>query len=336
MDIPTCRSIDLVICVLNYNGLALLKQYLPVVVANSGGYAIVLVDNGSIDGSVDYVQRHFPTIRCIVHEANYGVSKGYNLALKQIEATYYLLLNNDLLVTPDWLRDMLLLMESDRSIAFCQPKILSLVAPDRFDYAGAAGGFIDKYGYPFCRGRIFNSIEQDNGQYNDTCPIFWASGACLLVRSKAFYALGGFDELFFAHFDEIDLCWRAHLSGWKVYYCGTSCVYHLGAASLPYESPQKTYLNFRNRALMLYKYPSNHKFSLLSRMVLDGIAALRLLCLGKYAHCWAILKAEVAFFKWRKKCTRYQEAVTPLPHLYQGSIVVDFFIKNKKLFSDIF
>jgi GT2 family glycosyltransferase len=322
------------IVVLNYNGLELLKQYLPTLLLYSSGHKVILVDNASTDGSVGYIQNHFPEVRCMVHDANYGVTKGYNLALKQIEATYYLLLNNDLLVTEHWLKDMLALMERDSSIALCQPKILSLIEPDRFDYAGAAGGFIDAYGYLFCRGRIFSSIEKDRGQYNDTRAVFWASGACLLVRARAFHVLGGFDELFFAHFEEIDLCWRAHLADWKVYYCGTSTVYHLGGGSLSYANPKKTYLNFRNRALMLYKYHPNNFFKIIERLCLDTIAAFRMLCLGKFSHSLAIFKAQIDFFKLKKQCTVNYPAF-PLPNVYKGSIVMDFFIKKKKLFSEL-
>lgn len=325
---------SVVIVVLNYNGLALLKAYLPTLVLYSNGYKIVVVDNASTDGSVDYIQAHFPTVAYIVHEANYGVAKGYNLALEQIQATYYLLLNNDLLVTASWLKALLALMEGDPSIAFCQPKILSLQKPDQFDYAGAAGGFIDAYGYPFCRGRIFNCIEKDSGQYNDTRAVFWASGACLLVRAKAFHSLGGFDELFFAHFEEIDLCWRAHLAGWKVYYCASSTVYHIGGATLPYNSPRKTYLNFRNRLCMLYKYHPNDLMYKIKNVCLDLLAIFWMLSLGKFAHSWAIVSAQIDFFKLKKKGMA-QLSSACLPNRYKGSMLIDFFIKKKKYFSEI-
>lgn len=322
------------IVVLNYNGLPLLKAYLPTLLRYSNRYNIIVVDNGSTDGSVTYLRSHFPTVTCMVHGANYGVAKGYNLALKQIQATYYLLLNNDLLVTNHWLEPLLALMEEDPAIGFCQPKILSLRKPDHFDYAGAAGGFIDDYGYPFCRGRIFHRIEKDSGQYNDTRAVFWASGACLLVRAKAFHSLGGFDELFFAHFEEIDLCWRAQLAGWKVYYCGSSRVYHLGGATLPYNSPTKTYLNFRNRLYMLYKYHPNHLIYAIKNLCLDLLAMLRMLVLGKFAHSWAIIKAQIDFFKL-KNTHITKAAAADLPNSYKGSILVDFFIKNKKCFSEL-
>jgi len=324
----------LAILVLNYNGLSLLQEYLPILVTHSQEYAVILIDNGSTDGSLDYVRLHFPDVLCIVHDRNYGVTKGYNLALEQVQATYYVFINNDVLVTKGWLSDMLALMESNPSIAACQPKICSRWAPNYFDYAGAAGGFIDHYGYPFCRGRIFDYLEKDEGQYNDTMAVFWASGACLLFRAEAFHALGGFDELFFAHFDEIDLCWRAHLSNWQVYYCGTSTVYHVGGGSLAYTNPKKTYLNFKNRALMYYKYYSDHTYKLAIQLALDIIAAMRMLLLGKFAHGLAIFRARIDFCKLKKQCTLYKSAVS-LPHMYKGNIVIDFFLKRKKTFSKL-
>ncbi|MDD9139353.1 MAG: glycosyltransferase family 2 protein, partial [Candidatus Cardinium sp.] len=288
---------DLAIVVLNYNGMALLKQYLPPLLLYSKGHAVIVVDNASTDGSVAYLRQYFPQVTCIVHATNYGVAEGYNLALKQIQATYYLLLNNDILVTENWLQAPLALMQSDPSIACCQPKILSLLTPTQFDYAGAAGGYIDRNGYPFCRGRLFHSIEEDKGQYNDTRPVFWASGACLCIRAEAFHALNGFDPLFFAHFEEIDLCWRLQLSGWKVYYCGSSSVYHVGGATLAYHNPKKTYFNFRNRALMLYKNQRSTLCSTIKRTSLDLLAACYYLFLGKGNHSWAICKAQIDFLK---------------------------------------
>ena len=315
------------IVVLNYNGLSLLKAYLPTLLLYSHGYGIIIIDNGSTDGSVDYLRNHFPTVTCMVHDGNYGVAKGYNVALKQIKATYYVLLNNDLLVTANWLTEMLALMEHDPSIGFCQPKILSLQRPDEFDYAGAAGGFIDMYGYPFCRGRIFNHIEKDSGQYDDTRAIFWTSGACVLVRAKAFHTLGGFDELFFAHFEEIDLCWRAHIAGWKVYYCGTSTVYHLGGATLAYQSPRKTYLNFRNRLLMLYKYHPAHLMDTIKNIAFNLLAIFRMWYLGKFAHSWAIVQAQIDFFKLKKKI-KPKFLVPYLANIYKRSMVIDFYQKR--------
>ena len=322
------------ILILNYNGLNLLKQYLPTLLLYSKDYTTILVDNASTDGSVSYVCQHFSEVLCIVHEKNYGIAKGYNLAIQQISATYYLLLNNDVLVTKNWLSELLAVMERNASIAFCQPKILSLTEPNRFDYAGAAGGFIDAHGYPFCRGRIFHMIEKDEAQYNDSRVVFWASGACLLVRAQAFHDLGGFDEVFFAHFEEIDLCWRAHLAGWIVYYCATSTVYHLGGATLSYHDPWKTYLNIRNRALMLYKYHSDSKMGIFKRLCLDILFACRMFFMGKIGHGWAIIKAQVDFFKFKKRCTM-KRSMGPLPARYQGSIVIDFFIKKKKVFSKL-
>lgn len=320
------------IVVLNYNGITLLSKFLPSLLRYSGHYPIVVVDNASVDGSVAFIKKHFPTVSCLVHAENYGFAKGYNIALKQLQTTYYLLLNNDIMVTNGWLSNMLNLMELNPSIAFCQPKIRSLIRPDQFDYAGAAGGFIDVDGYPFCRGRIFDAIEKDYGQYDDTRSVFWASGACFMVRAEAFHELGGFDELFFSHFEEIDLCWRAQLAGWQVYYCGASSVYHLGGATIAYGSSQKSYLNYRNRALMLYKYDS--ALRIVRRLVLDLLAALRLCCLGRMASSWAVVRAQVDFFKLRKKCLINRSNIV-LPNRYSGSLIVDFFIKHKKVFAKL-
>ncbi|WP_243017954.1 MULTISPECIES: glycosyltransferase family 2 protein [Candidatus Cardinium] len=328
------HSPNLAIVLLNHNGLALLKQYLPTLLLYSDGYPIIVVDNASTDGSVAYLQHQFPEVKCIVYQSNYGVAKGYNLALKQIEATYYLLLNNDLLVTVDWLKGLVSLMEGNPAIACCQPKILSLIQPDQFDYAGGAGGFIDDYGYPFCRGRIFNHLEKDHGQYNDTRPIFWASGACLLVRAKAFHALGGFDELFFAHFEEIDFCWRAYLASWQVYYCADSTVYHLGGATLAYNSPRKTYLNFRNRLLMLYKHHGNNWGRTTKNIGLNLLAFFRMVALTKFTNGWAIVRAQIDFFRLNKEGLA-KPSLAYLPYRYKGNILFDFFIKKKKCFSDI-
>ncbi|CDG49792.1 glycosyltransferase family 2 protein [Cardinium endosymbiont of Bemisia tabaci] len=331
-EIPHLPTVAIV--VLNYNGLSLLKAYLPTLLLYNHGHKIIVVDNGSTDGSVDYLRNHFPTVTCMVHGGNYGVAKGYNLALKQIKATYYVLLNNDLLVTANWLTEMLTLMEHDPAIGFCQPKILSLQRPDQFDYAGGAGGFIDVYGYPFCRGRIFNHIEKDSGQYDDTRAIFWASGACLLVRAKAFHTLGGFDELFFAHFEEIDLCWRAHIAGWKVYCCGSSTVYHLGGATLAYQSPRKTYFNFRNRLLILDKYHPGRLMDTIRNIALNLLAIFRMWYLGKFTHSWAIVQAQMDFFKLKKK-SNPKFSSPYLANIYKRSMVIDFFTKKKKRFSEI-
>lgn len=325
---------NVAIVVLNYNGLSLLKQYLEPLVNFSKGYKVVLVDNASKDGSVAYVKQHFPQVLCILHDQNYGVTKGYNRTLAQMDVPYYVLINNDVLVTPGWLEPMVNLLNNNPKIAFCQPKILSYRHPTYFDYAGAAGGFLDGYGVPFCRGRILNHIEKDQGQYDDTCPIFWSSGACCLVRSAVFHAIGRFDERFFAHFDEIDLCLRAQLAGWQVYYCGQSTVYHLGGGTLSYKDPKKTYLNCRNRALMLYKIRTPLFPKPIVRCLGDILVALYRFFQGKFTHGWAILRAQIAFLKLKNYLEPY-EVKTMLPNVYRRSIVVDSMFKNKTMFSKL-
>ncbi|HEX9615036.1 MAG TPA: glycosyltransferase family 2 protein, partial [Bacteroidota bacterium] len=242
------------VVVLNWNGKDLLERFLPILVRHTSGNAeIVIADNGSTDDSVDYVRKTFPPVRTILLGKNLGFAGGYNEALKQVEAEYYVILNSDVEVTEGWIESIITMMEGDPRIGACQPKILDIRVRNRFEYAGAAGGFIDVLGYPFCRGRILNSFEEDRGQYDDMKEVFWATGAALFIRSKLFRQAGGFDEDFFAHMEEIDLCWRIKHLGYRVMACPSSTVYHLGGATLDQGNPRKTFLNFRNGLILLFK-----------------------------------------------------------------------------------
>jgi GT2 family glycosyltransferase len=288
---------DIAIVILNWNGKALLEQFLPSVINYSDDAVIYLADNASTDDSVAFVLEYFPRIKIIQNSENSGYAKGYNDALKQVNEPLLCLVNSDIEVTKNWLQPIVDEFNSDSNTAIIQPKILDYNKKSYFEYAGAAGGFIDKYGYPYCRGRIFESIEEDEGQYNDTVDIFWASGACFFIRNSIFKSLNGFDESYFAHMEEIDLCWRVFNSQYKVKYVGASSVYHVGGATLKNTSPKKTYLNFRNSLFTLVKNTDKHVFfRTFVRMLLDGIAALRFLFLLEIEHFLAILKAHGSFY----------------------------------------
>lgn len=332
------------VVILNWNGKSLLEKFLSTTINNcSENTEVIIADNSSTDDSIAYVKTHFPTVRIIQNSVNGGFAKGYNDALKNIEAEYYVLLNSDVEVTPDWIDPVIKLMDADKTVAACQPKLMSYYDKTKFEYAGAAGGFIDKYGYPFCRGRIFNSFENDNGQYNDTHEIFWATGACLFIRADAYKNAGGLDEDFFAHMEEIDLCWRLKNFGYKIMYCAESVVYHIGAGTLAKNSPQKTYLNFRNNLILLCKNHSHQFFwmKLILRMKLDGIAGLKFLLSGDVAHFIAVLKAHGSFYstflKTLKKRKQLKKQVKKYAThaIYNSSIVVDYYLKGKKYFSDL-
>lgn len=286
------------IVILNFNGEKLLSQFLPSVVAKSSSSKIIVVDNGSTDSSVEFVQANFPSVQIIQLEENYGFCGGYNRALQHVKSEYYVLLNSDVEVTEGWLDPLISLLEKNKTIATVQPKILSYKQKDYFEYAGAGGGFIDSFGYPFCRGRLFDFLEKDTGQYDDTREVFWASGACLVIRSEIFHSLGGFDETFFAHMEEIDLCWRIQRSGSKVFYCGASKVYHLGAGTLSRSNPRKTYYNFRNGLALIYKHfkPSQLVWRFPIRLFLDYLAAIKFVIIGHGKDAKAVLKAHYDFF----------------------------------------
>lgn len=331
---------EIAVVILNWNGKALLEKFLPSVVAHSEEAVIYVADNASTDGSVPFVKAHFPAVKIIQNKDNGGYAKGYNEALKHVDEDILCLLNSDVEVTAAWLSPILDLFTSETETAIIQPKILDYKHPDYFEYAGAAGGFIDKFGYPYCRGRIFNTIEKDVGQYNDTRPIFWASGACFFIRKSVFESLNGFDASFFAHMEEIDLCWRAHNSGYVAKYVGTSTVYHVGGATLTSSNPQKTYLNFRNSLFTLTKNaPKNLFLLILTRMFLDGLAGFKFLFDLKFDHFLAILKAHFNFYRQLPRILKKRRLLKPdssneiQPNYYNiTSIVWLYFVKNQKKF----
>jgi GT2 family glycosyltransferase len=325
------------VVILNWNGKSFLEQFLPGVIDYSKDVAeIIIADNDSSDGSVEFLQKSFPEIRIIQNKTNGGFAKGYNDALAQVEADYYILLNSDIEVTPNWIQPVIELMEKDPEIAACQPKLMSFYEREKFEYAGAAGGFIDKYGYPFCRGRLFQTLEADGGQYDDVTEIFWATGACLFVRAEVYHKLGGLDERFFAHMEEIDFCWRAKNDGFKIMFCPDSTVYHVGGGSLPKKSWKKTYLNMRNNNIMLYKNITNNRLRkvFLARLFLDGIAAIKFLFDGGFMDMFAVVKAHWKFFSLipelrRERWAREPQAVTKI---YQKNLVYEYFLLRKKTF----
>ncbi|MDO4782235.1 MAG: glycosyltransferase family 2 protein [Capnocytophaga felis] len=323
------------VVILNWNGKHLLEKFLPSVVKHSERADIYVIDNASSDDSIEYLKCNFPNVQIVRNPLNGGYAQGYNLGLAEISADVYCLLNSDVEVTENWLLPIINTFKN-LEIGAIQPKILDYKNKKMFEYAGGAGGFIDKYGFPFCRGRIFDTIEEDNGQYNNQTDIFWASGACFFIRSEIFHRLKGFDEDFFAHQEEIDLCWRIHHLGKRIVFCPESVVYHVGGATLPVNDPKKIFLNFRNGLFMLLKnLPQKSLYKILwVRMFLDGIAGIRFLLQGKIQFTWAIFKAHMSFyrnfFKFKKKRLNsnfYSYYITK-------SIVWLYFIKNKKLFSD--
>jgi GT2 family glycosyltransferase len=338
-------SPKIAIVILNWNGSKLLQKFLPSVIACSSGdtVEIIVADNGSTDGSILMLQNDFPKVRIIDLKKNYGFAMGYNEALKKVDADYYVILNSDVEVTPGWLEKPINLMEKDRSIAAVQPKILSYHQKTYFEYAGAAGGFIDRFGYPFCRGRIFNEVEADQGQYNDSTDIFWASGACMFVRAAEFHSSGGFDADFWAHMEEIDLCWRLRNRGNRVVYTAESIVYHVGGGTLSYDNPQKLFLNFRNNLWLLYKnLPANQLFYILCvRMILDAVAAFKLVVEFNLNGIRSVLKAHYHFYKSlpqlqrkRRNAGENGHFISPAEKLPR-SIVFQFYIRKRKKFSEI-
>ncbi len=330
------------IVILNWNGRNYLEQFLPSVLASTyGNFEIIIADNGSNDTSIAFLRETYPAIRIIRLDSNYGFAKGYNLALKEITADYYVLLNSDVEVTPGWLEPMVALLESDKSIAACQPKLLSFHDKKKFEYAGAAGGWLDAYGYPFAKGRIFDICEEDIGQYDQPEPVFWASGASLFIRPGVYHEMGGFDEYFFAHQEEIDLCWRIQLAGYKIYSCPASVIYHVGGGTLPRGNSMKTFLNFRNNRIMLSK---NLSFSAKLRIIpirnlLDLLTALKGLLSGDTGYCIAIIRSHIGFWKWRlfhRKKSRFPiTRKGSINGYYRKNIVWQHFVKKKQQFSEI-
>ncbi|MFA5848906.1 MAG: glycosyltransferase family 2 protein [Bacteroidales bacterium] len=324
------------IVILNWNGKHFLERFLRLLELRSEipGVSIVIADNGSTDESVDYIKKEHPNIRIIEFETNLGFTGGYNRALSQVEADYFLLLNSDVEVTNGWLQPLIKNMDSSPSVGICMPTIRSAYDHDFFEYAGACGGFLDVLGFPFCRGRILSNIEKDRMQYNQAIEVFWASGAAMMIRSELYRSLGGFDELFFAHMEEIDLCWRAKLAGWQVWVYPESFVYHVGGGTLPNNSPHKLYLNYRNNLLMLYKnLPTGRRtLVILTRLILDGISAIAYLLQGKASYVASVFKAHTHFYRMRSKIKKSEVPLNrKISGIYKGSIVFSFFWSGKKL-----
>lgn len=328
------------VVILNWNGRKMLEQFLPSVVKNTTGDAeVVVADNGSTDDSLQFLREHYPTLRIVALDRNYGFAEGYNKALAQIEAEYYVLLNDDVEVTPGWVEPIIAQMEKDETLAICQPKLLMYDQRDVFEYAGGAGGYIDKYGYPFCRGRMFSTLEKDEGQYDDACEIFWASGAAMFVKVSVWKELGGLDADFFAHMEEIDFCWRAKNRGYKAAYIPDSTIYHVGGGTLPKSSPRKTFLNFRNNLALLYKnLPNNRlRWVILLRIALDYVAALKFMFEGHPKEFVAVVKAHREFYKWipKLKEKRRQQQQRQVGSIYEGRLLFDYYIFRKIKYSQL-
>ena len=335
----------LAIVILNWNGAQMLRQYLPSVLRYSRDEATVYVaDNASTDDSVPMLQTHYPDVKLILLDQNWGFAEGYNKALAQVEAEYYLLLNSDIEVTHHWLTPLIEFMDAHDDVAACQPKLLSMANRDQFEYAGASGGFLDRYGYPFCRGRIFDTIENDNGQYDYPSEVLWATGAALLVRARTYNNIGGLDGRFFAHCEEIDFCWRLWLSGYKVYCLPESVVYHVGGGTLPKSNPMKTYLNFRNNLTMLYKClpEEDLKRVMRWRWWLDYLAAWEMLLLKRSLGDFkAVYRARRAFSRWRKDFRDDREQIQrsrklkDIPERRRFSLLWQYYVKGRKHYSDL-
>lgn len=342
MQDPSGRPLVSVV-ILNWNGLHFLQQFLPYVIQYSPGAEIVVADNASTDDSVKWIRQEHPSVRIIEMERNTGFAGGYNIALKKIDARFYVLLNSDVLVTPNWLDPVLEKMKSDAAIAACQPKIRSWSDRSLLEHAGGSGGFIDYLGYPFCRGRIYSTLEADHGQYDTARDIFWATGACLFIRSEVFHACNGFDEDFFAHMEEIDLCWRIHHRGYKIMVEPVSTVFHVGGGTLPKSNPRKTYFNFRNNLLMIHKnmLPGTWLKVFMIRLLMDGLAGMKFLLSGHPSDCISVIKAHFYFYgnyiRRRKVRKEEQQKITHphIPGIYQRSVVFDYYASGKRYFSEL-
>ncbi|MFL5754319.1 MAG: glycosyltransferase family 2 protein [Bacteroidia bacterium] len=332
------------VVILNWNGKHYLEKFLPSVIQHSPEAAVIIADNLSTDDSVSFLKEKFPSVQLILNNANGGFAKGYNDSLKKVSAEYYILLNSDVEVSPNWIAPLLSLMEADKSIAACQPKILAYHDKASFEYAGASGGYLDKYGYPFCRGRIFSSIEKDKGQYNDAREVFWATGACMVVRSEVYHEMEGFDEDYFAHMEEIDLCWRMKNLGHKIYVQPASVIYHVGGGTLNKISPRKTYLNFRNNLVTFTKNHSPHYLwiKIVYRMVLDGVAAFKFLSEGEPSHFMAVLRAHAYYYAHLPSTLAKRKKLRAVPGykpttsgIFKGNIVTLHFLKKVQKFTQL-
>ncbi|MCG1037175.1 glycosyltransferase family 2 protein [Polaribacter sargassicola] len=327
------------IVILNWNGQKLLQQFLPSVVEFSTTQAdIYIADNASTDDSIKYVQEYFPSVKIIKNTTNGGYAKGYNDALKNLDTDIYCLLNSDVEVTKNWLNPIIDVFKKNKNTAIIQPKLLDFKDKTKFEYAGAGGGYVDLYGYPYCRGRVFNNLETDKGQFNDTTDIFWASGACLFIRSKIYHQLGGFDEDYFAHQEEIDLCWRVQNNNYSIKYVGASTVYHVGGATLQETNPHKTFLNFRNSLLNVVKnIPKKwFLFVVFSRLILDGIAGLKFLIELRPIHTFAIIKAHFSFYRnFLKFLKKRKKLKKKLDYNKHTSVVWQYFVLGRKRFKEL-
>ena len=333
------------VVILNWNGEKYLEQFLPILIENTklSGSEIIIADNASTDSSLLILQEKFPTIRTVVLDKNYGFAGGYNKALAQIEADYYVLLNSDVEVMSNWLEPLITYMDKHADVAACQPKIRSYFNRKYFEHAGAAGGYIDRFGFPFCRGRVLGTAEEDKGQYDNITDVFWATGACLLVRSKTFWTVGGLDDDFFAHMEEIDLCWRLKSRGYRIVCIPESTVFHVGGGTLNVENPYKTYLNFRNNLLMLYKnLPAKLlKDTMFWRMIFDYIAAIQLFVTGKPKNAISVFKARSDFkrmqpnFEEKRKQNILYSTSDNYSDILQKSIVIEYFLKGRKTFDSL-
>ncbi len=329
------------VVILNWNGVQFLKDFLSIVIrfSQSDSTEIILADNGSTDDSIRYIKENFPEIRLILFDKNYGFTGGYNKALDQIDAEYFVLLNSDVEVTENWIEPIISMMDADSSIAAAMPKIISYAERGNYEYAGASGGFIDKYGYPFCRGRIIGTVEEDKGQYDDIREIFWASGAAMFIRADLYKKAGGLDNDFFAHMEEIDLCWRLKNMGYKIVVNPKSIVYHVGGGTLPNNSSRKIFLNYRNNLLLLIKNLPKKKIIpiIISRLILDGLSGFIYLVSFKFGFFFAVIKAHFSFygmiFKTLKK--RNKQTTVRYKEIYQKSIVFDYFLKKKDTFNKL-
>jgi hypothetical protein len=330
------------IVILNWNGRAFLEKFLPYVIKSTyRNFEVIVADNASTDDSIPFLLSNYPQVSIIKNQVNEGFAKGYNTALKQVKSDYYAILNSDVEVASNWIEPIIELMESDANIAACQPKLINYQDRKSFEYAGASGGWIDSFGYPFSRGRVFDICEEDEGQYNDVATCFWATGAAMFVKSKVFHEMGGFDEYFFAHQEEIDLCWRMQLFGYKIYVNPQSVVYHVGGGTLPRGNVMKVFLNFRNNLIMMAKNLPfwNACWKIPFRFFLDAVAGWKGLFSGNYKYFFAIAKAHFHFFYWLFLIKR----TTPKPNdpscsfggWYHGAVIWDYFVKKKKRFGEI-
>lgn len=333
------------VVILNWNGRKFLEKFLPGVVTNTAApdTSVIIADNGSEDDSVEWVTVNHPDLQIIRLDSNYGYAGGYNRALQQVDAEYYILLNSDVEVEPGWAEKLVTFMDLHPNVGACQPKIMSYSSRTSFEYAGAAGGYIDSLGYPFCRGRIFSTVEEDIGQYDDTREIFWASGSCMAVRGAAFEQCDGFDESFFVHMEEIDLCWRMQNAGYTVCYFPHSVVWHVGGGTLGYGSPSKIYYNFRNSLIMLAKnLPSRHlRRTIIIRQVLDGVAAIRLLFTEGRDAAASVVRAHRDFRKHRTAIRTFRSLapgteIFHYPHtLMNKYLIFEYYVRRRKIFSEL-